>query len=86
MLAVCDSFIVQWVVCATAAMVHDVWWVCAYVRDEMRMCMCKRGCVVAAVAIAVDRKIADASHGLKWPEELRPTYVCRMCGPGPRML
>ena len=56
------------------------------VRSEMRTYMCERGSGVAAVAIAVDRETADASRGLKWPEELRPTRVCRMCGTGLRML
>ena len=86
MLAACDPCVVQWVVCVTTCMVQDAWRLCACVRVEMRTYMCESGSGMAAVAIAVDREIADASRGLKWPEELRPTRVCRMCGPGPRML
>ena len=41
----------------------------------MRTYMCKSGSSVTAVAIAVDRETADASRGLKWPEEYE-TYTC----------
>ena len=86
LLAAYDPSIVDWTVLAATSMVQDVWWLSAYVRSEMRTYMCERGSGVAAVAITVDRETADASRGLKWPKELRPTRVCCMCGTGPRML
>ena len=56
-------------------MVQDVWWLSACVRAEMRTHMCEKGCGVAAVAIAVDRKTVDASRGLRWPDRVE-TYMC----------
>ena len=75
MLAPHDPSIVEWAVLATTAMVLDAWRLCACVRGEMRTYMCGSGSGVAAVAIAVDRETADASRGLKWPEEYE-TYTC----------
>ena len=49
-------------------MVQDAWRLCACVRDDMRTHICESGSGVAAVVIVVDRKTADASRGLKWPE------------------
>ena len=70
-------------------MVQVACWLYPCVRDEMHTYMCKSDCSVAAVAIAVDRETADASRGLKWPEESRPkaaSRVCRMSVTGLRML
>ena len=69
MLAACDPSIVEWTVLATTSMVQDVFWLYPYVHDEMHTHICGSGSGVAAVAIAVDRETANASRGLKWPEE-----------------
>ena len=50
-------------------MVQDVFWLYPYVHDEVHTHICGSGSGVAAVAIAVDRETANASRGLKWPEE-----------------
>ena len=68
-LAACDPSIVERAVLAAISMVQDVSQLYPYVRDEMRTHICGSGSGVAAVAIAVDRKTADASRGLKWPEK-----------------
>ena len=74
-LAACDPSIVERAVLAATSMVQDIWWLSACVRAEMRTHMCEKGCGVAAVAIAVDRKTVDASRGLRWPDRVE-TYTC----------
>ena len=85
-LAACNPSIVEWAVLATTAMVQDVCRLPACVRDEMRTYMCESGCGIAVETSEVDREASDASRGLKWPEELRPTRVCHMSETRPRML
>ena len=86
MLAACDPSIVEWTVLATTSMVQDAFWLDPYVHDEMHTHICGSGSGVAAVAIAGDRETADASCGLKWPEESVPTRVYRISETGARML
>ena len=74
-LAACDPSIVERAVLAATSMVQDIWWLSACVRAEMRTHMCERGCGVAAVAIAMDRK---DRRRLAWPQMARgvETYTC----------